>query len=71
MVGGGASVVPYWAHALQDAVITSLPHALLHAILVPMHKDIRRRALAKEARAVAGEAAVDGGGGPRKGGKGA
>lgn len=48
-IGGGASVVPYWTHALQDLVITSLPHWVLRAVLLPMHKGIRKAVLKKEA----------------------
>jgi 17beta-estradiol 17-dehydrogenase / very-long-chain 3-oxoacyl-CoA reductase len=46
---GGASIVPYWPHAVQDWVLQRLPHWLLARQLVPMHLGMRKRFLAKQA----------------------
>jgi hypothetical protein len=42
-ISTGASVVPYWPHALQDWLLQSLPDWALHAYLVPLHKGLRAR----------------------------
>jgi 17beta-estradiol 17-dehydrogenase / very-long-chain 3-oxoacyl-CoA reductase len=44
---GAASAVPYWPHALQDAVVNALPTPLLRAYVMPLHAGLRRRFLAK------------------------
>jgi hypothetical protein len=45
--GCGASIVPYWAHALQDRVLQSLPHWALSAYLLSIHASLRARFLKK------------------------
>lgn len=49
-IGAGDSVVPFWAHWLQDTVMLSLPHALLSPVLVSMHMALRKRFLKKLAQ---------------------
>ena len=52
-LGSGASVVPYWPHALQDAVIQALPTPLLRAYVMSLHAGLRKRFLAKKTGAKA------------------
>jgi len=49
-IGHGASVVPYWFHALQYTVLRLLPRAALAKYLVGLHVGIRQRALKKKGR---------------------
>lgn len=47
-IADGDSTVPYWAHAVQDWVVTQcLPAFVLHAQLNSLHQDIRSRYLKK------------------------
>lgn len=48
-IGYGPFVVPYWAHALQDAIIHALPVALVEKFILGHHFGIRARALKKKA----------------------
>eukprot|EP00656_Telonema_subtile_P013447 TRINITY_DN16831_c0_g1_i2.p1 TRINITY_DN16831_c0_g1~~TRINITY_DN16831_c0_g1_i2.p1 ORF type:complete len:318 (+),score=89.82 TRINITY_DN16831_c0_g1_i2:17-970(+) len=47
---GGPAIVPYWSHALQHLVVESLPTGLAATQVLGMHKGIRKKALAKQAR---------------------
>jgi len=44
------TMTPYWTHALVGAAMALAPPTALLAYMHAMHKDIRRRALAKQAR---------------------
>jgi 17beta-estradiol 17-dehydrogenase / very-long-chain 3-oxoacyl-CoA reductase len=44
------TVTPYWTHALVSAVMTLAPPKMLLSYVHALQKDIRRRALAKQAR---------------------
>jgi 17beta-estradiol 17-dehydrogenase / very-long-chain 3-oxoacyl-CoA reductase len=44
------TITPYWTHALVSAVMTLAPSKVVLAYTHALHKDIRRRALAKQAR---------------------
>lgn len=56
-IGYETVVSPFWSHALQMWLLTSLPHWLGTAITFSMHKDIRSKGMKKEAaaKAAAGE----------------
>lgn len=47
-IGYEASIVPYWPHALQHWLVTSLPDWLLERYLLGLHKDLRARAMKKK-----------------------
>ncbi len=49
-LGGADDVVPYWVHALQDAALKCLPESVQESFVLSLHKDIRRRAIAKAER---------------------
>ena len=44
---GGPCIVPYWPHALQDAVLLALPEWVQASIVVGMHAGLRKRFLKK------------------------
>lgn len=46
-IGNGPSVVPYWAHAVQDWLMQTLPSFVTGPQLVKMHKGLRKRFMAK------------------------
>jgi len=46
-IGRTASGAPYWAHALQQAILFSLPAFLLNKTILSHHIGIRKRALKK------------------------
>ncbi len=46
-LGVGTSIVPYWSHRLQDAVVFAVPKALLAPLITNMHKGLRKRYLRK------------------------
>lgn len=46
-IDDGASVVPYWSHALQDWVLQTLPEWLVSRFLMNLHHGIRARFLKK------------------------
>ena len=48
-LGEGSSIVPYPTHAVQDALVQSLPHFLLSKNLMAMHRGLRSRWLKKRA----------------------
>lgn len=50
-IGFETIVSPFWSHALQMWLLTSLPHWLGTAITFSMHKDIRSKGMKKEAAA--------------------
>jgi len=52
-IGKGASVVPYWPHAVQHFVMTALPEFLVSKLVLNHHHGIRKRALAKKDREAA------------------
>ena len=52
----GVVVVPYWAHAAQDAVLHALPTWLVSWYLMRMHGGLRARYLAKDKGAKGGKA---------------
>jgi len=49
--GYGATVVPYWPHALQHFVMTHLPLPIVERFVFSHHAGIRARALKKKAKA--------------------
>lgn len=54
MVGyGGTTIVPYFAHFLQDFVVGLLPEFVSGWYTLRLHKDIRRRAIKKAEREAA------------------
>jgi 17beta-estradiol 17-dehydrogenase / very-long-chain 3-oxoacyl-CoA reductase len=53
-IGFETIVSPFWSHALQMWLLTSLPHWLGTAITFSMHKDIRSKGMKKEAAAKSG-----------------
>jgi len=48
-IGLGPFVVPYWVHAVQHAVIHSLPVSIVAKAILGHHFAIRKKALAKKA----------------------
>ena len=52
-IGHGPAANPYWAHALQLAVMDLLPTFVAVAIVSNMHHSIRKRGLKKEAKKAA------------------
>jgi 17beta-estradiol 17-dehydrogenase / very-long-chain 3-oxoacyl-CoA reductase len=50
-IGYGATVVPYWPHALQHFVITHAPRMLVDRMVWNHHADVRKRALRKKEKA--------------------
>lgn len=48
---GGATVVPYPAHAIQHAIMCALPAPLLEMLVLSHHKGIRAKALKKATKA--------------------
>ena len=48
---GNASSVPYWPHALQEAILRALPTTILVAYVMSLHAGLRKRFLAKSAAA--------------------
>jgi len=48
-IGFAPAVAPYWAHAIQLAVVTSLPKAFAAKYVLGLHKGLRARALKKQA----------------------
>jgi 17beta-estradiol 17-dehydrogenase / very-long-chain 3-oxoacyl-CoA reductase len=49
-IGYEPLISPYWSHALQLYILASLPEAIAIYITKSMHKDIRKRGLAKLAQ---------------------
>jgi len=49
-IGYGTAVTPYWAHAIQLAIVTSLPKPFVAKYVLGLHKGIRTRALKKQAQ---------------------
>jgi len=48
-IGYEPAVTPYWAHAIQLAVVTALPKSFAATYVLGLHKGIRTRALKKQA----------------------
>jgi len=48
---GGATIVPYWPHTLQDALLLSLPEWLQARIVMGIHTGLRARYIKKLERA--------------------
>ena len=48
-IGHSASIVPYWAHALQHFLMTSLPEFVLSHLVLSHHLDIYKKAMKKAA----------------------
>jgi 17beta-estradiol 17-dehydrogenase / very-long-chain 3-oxoacyl-CoA reductase len=48
-IGYDDLVSPYWSHALQIWLLTTLPESISAAITFSMHQDIRKRGMKKEA----------------------
>ena len=46
-LGVGVSIVPYWSHRVQDALVFAVPSALLSMALNSMHKGLHKRFMKK------------------------